>query len=151
MARCFCWDFFTLRWARFRPAPNDNRMFAARKLGAAAARTYGRLHRNDDGSMVFSFRPWLIRPVRSVPVPADLAVGHGVFYSTMLTRTADGEITRFLLPPRYRGHESELARACGDCAIVDVGLRRGWKWLKETLGFGPAPEEPAAVPATAAP
>jgi hypothetical protein len=134
----FCWDFFTVRRARFRPAANDNWLFTARKLGKAPTRTYGRLHRDEDGGLVFNYRPWLVLPPRRAEVPAaGLAVGRGAFYSIIVARDDRDETTLFLLPPRYRGHEADLAQACNIRDVVDVGLRRAWAWLKETLGFRP--------------
>ncbi|HUL54121.1 MAG TPA: hypothetical protein VLT83_11995 [Opitutaceae bacterium] len=142
----FCWDFFTLRRLRFRPAANDNWLFAGSKLGQAPARTYGRLHRNDDGGLVFNYRPWLVLRPRRAEVPtAGLAVGRGAFYSTIVARRDEREATLFLLPPRYRGHEADLAHACNIRDVIDVGLRRAWAWLKETLGFGRRPAAPAAA------
>ncbi|HUJ42802.1 MAG TPA: hypothetical protein VLW52_04250 [Opitutaceae bacterium] len=141
----FCWDFFTVRRLRFRPAANDNWVFAGGKLGQAPARTYGRLHRNDDGGLVFNYRPWLVLKARRAEVPATgLAVGRGAFYSTIVVRRDDRETTLFLLPPRYRGHEADLAHACNIRDVIDVGLRRAWAWLKETLGFGRRQAAPAA-------
>jgi len=132
----FCWDFFTVRRARFRPAANDNWLFAARKLGDAPTRTYGRLHRGEDGGLVFNYRPWLVLAPRRAEVPAaGLAVGRGAFYSTIVAREDGGETTLFLLPPRYLGHEADLAHACNIRDVINVGLRRAWAWLKETLGF----------------
>lgn len=133
----FCWDFFTLRRARFRPAANDNWMFAARKVDRAPLRTYGKLHRGEDGRLEFRYRPWLVLRPRTAEVPATgLAVGRGAFYSTVVTRGEEGARSLFLLPPRYRGHEADLAHACGVRDVIDVGLRRAWAWLKEALGFG---------------
>ena len=140
----FCWDFFTLRRGRFRPAANDNWMFTARKLGKARQRTYGRLRRTDDGGLEFRYRPWLVWPERKVAVRgAGLAVGRGAFYSTIIAHEADDETTLFLLPPRYRGHEADLAHACNIKDVMDIGLRRMWAWLKEALGFGPGKTAPA--------
>ena len=140
-----CWDFFTLRRARFRPAANDNWLFTARRVGAARPRAYGRLHRGEDGRLVFQFRPWLVFRARTAEVPPGaLAVGRGALYSTIVSRTGDDESTFFLLPPRYRGHEADLARACGIHDVIDVGLRRAWAWLKEALGFKRRPAAAAA-------
>jgi hypothetical protein len=140
----FCWDFFTVRRARFRPAANDNWLFTARKLGAAPPRTYGRLHRGEAGGLVFNYRPWLVlRPRRAEVSAAGLAVGRGAFYSTIVAREDGGETTLFLLPPRYRGHEADLAHACEMRGVIDVGLRRAWVWLKETLGFKSRKAAPA--------
>ncbi len=133
----FCWDFFTVRRARFRPAANDNWMFTACKVGGAPLRSYGRLHRGDDGRLEFRYRPWLVLRSRTAEVSAPaLAVGRGAFYSTIVTRGEDGATNLFLLPPRYRGHEADLAHACEVRDVVDIGLRRAWAWLKEALGFG---------------
>lgn len=140
----FCWEFFTLRRLRFRPAANDNWMFTARKIDGAPQRTFGRLHRREDGGLEFNYRPWLVLKARRATVsPAALVVGHGAFFSTMVARTGGNETTMFLLPPRYRGHEAEVAHAYQLDGVIEVGLRRAWSWLKEALGFGG--RKPAAV------
>lgn len=134
----FCWDFFTLRRARFRPAANDNWMFTDRRLAGVPRRTCGRLHRGADGRLVFNFRPWLVLRARAVEVPAaGLAVGRGVLYSEIVTRQQGVEATLFLLPPRYQGHAEDLAHAYDIPDVLDIGLRRAWAWLKEILGFRP--------------
>jgi hypothetical protein len=134
----FCWDFFTLRRARFRPAANDNWMFTDRKLAGVPRRTCGRLHREADGRLVFNFRPWLVLRRRTVEVTvAGFAVGRGVLYSAIVTREQGVEAALFLLPPRYQGHAEDLAHAYNIPEVIDVGLRRAWSWLKEMLGFGP--------------
>ena len=134
----FCWDFFTIRRARFRPAANDNWLFSARNLAGVPPRTSGRLHRGADGRLVFSFRPWLVLRQRTVEVPgAGLAVGRGAFYSAIVARGEAGEATLFLLPPRYQGHAADLAHAYDIPNVVDLVLRRAWAWLKDMLGFGP--------------
>jgi hypothetical protein len=141
----FCWDFFTLRRARFQPAANDNWMFSAGRLAGVPIRTYGRLHRGEDGKLVFNFRPWLVLRPRSSEVPAaGLAVGRGAFSSSIVVRGAEGQATLFLLPPRYQGHAEDLAHACDIRDVVDVGLRRAWAWLKEMLGFAPKAAATAA-------
>ena len=51
------------------------------------------------------------------------------------TVVADSGDTFFLLPPRYRGHEDELARACRFAGGVrEAGLRKAWSALKELFG-----------------
>ncbi len=141
----FCWDFFTLRRARFRPAANDNWMFTARRVDRVPIRTFGRLHRNEDGTLVFNYRPWLVLNPRSAGIARDgLAVGRGMFYSSIVARSGDEQTTLFLLPPRYQGHAPDLAHAYEIHDVVDVGLRRAWAWLKEMLGFAPRPAAAAA-------
>lgn len=131
----FCWDFFTLRRHRFSPAENNNRLFAGANLAGVSVRTYGRLVRSPEGKLEFFYRPWLVLPVRSVAVQADLAkvgINRGLFFSTV---TADDEGTLFLLTPRYHGHETKLARvyALGG-GVRDAGLRRAWGVMQELFG-----------------
>ena len=131
----FCWDFFTLRRARFVPKENDNRMFAGGNLPGVPPRTYGRLALRTSGGIEFYYRPWLVMPERSAVVAndkADLAVGKGLFFSSI---TANDRDTLFLLPPRYHGHEETLARAyLMGGGVRDAGLRKAWSVLKELFG-----------------
>ncbi|MBI4621800.1 MAG: hypothetical protein HY736_01100 [Verrucomicrobia bacterium] len=130
----FCWDFFTVRRARFSPAENDNPMFSGANLPGVPPRTYGRLvQRTGTKALEFFYRPWLVRPVRTAKVPAEtLTVGRGLFFSSI---GADGGKTYFLLPPRYHGHEEVLVRAYGLAGGVrDAGLRKAWSVLRELFG-----------------
>jgi hypothetical protein len=134
----FCWDTFTFRRRRFQVLADANRMFLGRKLEGAPLRTYGRLCQEDDGRLVFRFKPWLVLPERTVELPrAGLVVGRGVFYSEVLGHDAGADRLRtlLLLPPRYLGHEELLARTYGISGTCEIGLRRAWTWLKESLGF----------------
>ena len=55
----FCWDFFTLRRARFRPAANDNWMFTDRKLeGFRAAPAAACIGKRTAGWCLFIVRGW---------------------------------------------------------------------------------------------
>lgn len=130
----FCWDFFTLRRARFRPAVEGNKMFSAGGLKGVPARTHGRLARTAEGGLEFQFRPWMVLPQKVVPVPAaaTIAVGRGFFFSMLDGASA----TLFFLPPRYRGHEEELASAMGFNGVREAGLRKAWGWIRESMGFG---------------
>jgi hypothetical protein len=131
----FCWDFFTVRRARFTPRENDNRMFAGGNLPGVPPRTYGRLALRTSGGIEFYYKPWLVLPERSAVVATDkaqLAVGKGLFFSSI---TANDRDTLFLLPPRYRGHEEVLARAyLMGGGVRDAGLRKAWSVLKELFG-----------------
>lgn len=144
----FSWDFFTLRRRRFQLLADGNKLFTGRDVNGAPLRTYGRLHQDADGKLVFKFRPWLVMPERSVEVPREgLVVGKGVFYSEVLgfEKEADKNTTLLLLPPRYVGHEDLFARTYRINGTCDVGLRRAWSWLKEALGFGGKKTVPAAA------
>lgn len=130
-----CWEFFTRRRARFAPAASGNALFAGAAYPKIPIRTYGRLVRRTDGGLEFVYRPWLVLPPRTAPLPegpAGLAVGEGLFLSTVVR--AEGG-TLFLLPPRYRGHEAKLAQVCGfGGGVKPAGLRKAWSSLKELVG-----------------
>lgn len=131
----FCWDFFTVRRARFTPKENDNRMFAGGNFPGVSPRTYGRLVLRTAGGIEFYYKPWLVLPERSAVVTTDkarLAVGKGLFFSSI---AADDRDTLFILPPRYHEHEEMLARAylLGG-GVRDAGLRKAWSVLKELFG-----------------
>lgn len=146
----FCWDFFTRRRRRFALLADGNKVFLGRRLEGVPVRTYGRLCQGPDGSLTFRFKPWLVLAEREIPVPRDgIVVGRGMFYSEVLGHNAktDRVDTLLLLPPRYVGHEELFARTYNIRGTCEVGLRRAWTWLKETLGFGS--KTPAPVPAAA--
>ncbi len=130
----FSWDFFTGGRRRFVPAAGRNAMFSGGALPGVPVRTFGRLARRADGVLEFAYRPWLLLAPKTATVPADarLAVGQGLFFSTVM---AEGGATFFLLPPRYRGHEAELVRLCDFFGGVQpAGLRKAWGALRELLG-----------------
>lgn len=131
----FCWDFLTVRRSRFKPMENANKMFSGGNLPGIPVRTYGRLLRDPDGSYSFNYRPWLVLAPRTKPlvlVGQSLAVGQGLFISSITHAEAD---TVFLLPPRYRGHEDEIAKiyAMGG-GVVPAGLRKAWSVFRELFG-----------------
>lgn len=141
------WDFFTMRRRRFMLLADGNKLFTGREIADTPLRTYGRLHQDADGKLLFKFRPWLVMPERVIEVPREgLVVGKGVFYSEVLgfDREADKNTTLLLLPPRYVGHEEMFARTYRISGTCEVGLRRAWSWLREALGFGPKKAAAAA-------
>ncbi|MBC8097422.1 MAG: hypothetical protein H7Y43_16575 [Akkermansiaceae bacterium] len=136
----FIWDFVTLRSKRFTPAPTANKLFLSRKINQVPARTYGRLKRDEKGNLVLNYRPWLILPQRTLTLPEGrYEVGRGFFYSEVLRIEADDAKTILLLPPRYLGHEEQLAKVCGLAGTRDVGLLAAWSWLKGMFGGKEAP------------
>ncbi|MBP6507160.1 MAG: hypothetical protein KA257_06310 [Opitutaceae bacterium] len=127
----FCWDFFTLRRARFKLKPVENKLFAGGNLPEVPVRTYGRLRKTETG-MEFVYRPWLVMPERTAVVANNaLHVGKGLFFSSVLT---EGGETYFLLPPRYRGHEEALVQVYGLRGVKAAGLRKAWSVLRELFG-----------------
>jgi len=130
----FTWDFFTLRSRRFSPAENDNPMFTGAHFKGLPVRTYGRLVQRTGGGLQFMHRPWPWQPPRAADVPAgtaDLMVGRGMFFSNIAARE---DLTLFLLPPRYRGHEETLARAYLMAGVRPAGLNKAWSALRELFG-----------------
>ena len=150
-ATIFCWDFFSRRKRRFKVLADGNKVFLGRRVEGVPVRTYGKLYRAADGRVAFRFKPWLMFKQREIEIPRDgLVVGRGVFYSEVLGHDpkADRPTTLLLLTPRYVGHEELFARTYHISGTCEIGLRRAWAWLKETLGFGPkkpAAEEPVLV------
>ena len=131
----FIWDFFTGRKNRFQPDPKENKLFLGCKTLKVPTRTYGKLSRNDQGELVFNFRPWLILPQRTITLPIGIyEAGRGLFYSEIVR--LEGEVTKtvLLLPPRYRGHEEAVAQIYGLHGTRDVGIRAAWAWLKSLFG-----------------
>jgi hypothetical protein len=149
----FTWDFISRKRKRFKPAPDANWMFAARKIEKMPIRTYGKLVKTSDGQLTFEYRPWLVMAKRTQALPEGrYAVGRGLFYPDLLL--VDGEKTKALLtmPPRYKGHEQEVAQAYGLGDVRDTGLLRGiraiWRWFTRSL-FGGESKEAEAAAATA--
>ena len=135
----FIWDFVTLRRRRFQPDTSANRMFLARQINKVPARTYGRLLRDAQGSLVLKYRPWLVLPERALVLPeGSYVIARGLFYSQIMRVEAQGLTAAILLPPRYRGHEEELASIYGLAGVRDAGLRAVSRWLKELFTRVPA-------------
>ena len=134
----FCWDFFTRRSGRFTPKENDNAVFAGGNFPGVPVRTYGRLVQRTEGGLEFFYRPWLWLPERKAKVPvgsAQIAVGRGLFFSTVTTETEGRSATLLLLPPRYSGHEEVLVRAYQlGGGVREAGLRKAWSVLRELFG-----------------
>lgn len=146
----YSWDFFTLRRHRFLPVANGNWMFGARAIGDMPIRTYGKLFTDPAGRHTFEYRPWLVLPKRTLELPpGQYAVGRGLFYPEVMRVDGENTQTLFILPPRYRGHEADLAKACVTTDVRDVGLLKGLKYIgraiKSLFGAGTREELPAAA------
>ncbi|HEX7653984.1 MAG TPA: hypothetical protein VF607_10785 [Verrucomicrobiae bacterium] len=127
----FIWEFFTGRKNRFHPHPQANRLFLGRKVEKVPTRTYGTLRRNEQGQLVLTYRPWLILPSRTLVLPPGrYEAGCGVFYSEILLVEGESAKTILLLPPRFLGHEAEVATIYQLAGTRDVGLRAAWAWFK---------------------
>ncbi|HEX9048232.1 MAG TPA: hypothetical protein VF988_14500 [Verrucomicrobiae bacterium] len=131
----FIWQFFTGGRYRFRPNEKSNRMFLARKRDRVPTRTFGALSRNEKDELVFTYRPWLVLPRRTLVLPpANYEAGRGLFYSEIMRVEGDSVKAVFLLPPHYRGHEEEIAKIYRLAGVRDVGFRAIWAWFKSLFG-----------------
>ena len=136
----FVWEFVTLRRKRFHPDSSVNRLFLARKINQVPARSYGKLLRDEKGSLVLKYHPWLVLPERVLVLPeGQYAVAKGLFYSQIMRVEGEGLSAAMLLPPRYRGHEEELVAIYGLSGVRDAGLRAAFRWFKDLLGFQAQP------------
>lgn len=103
-------------------------------------RTWGRLHENDNGVLVFSYRPWLVMPRRDVSVgPVEsFSCGRGLL-NPFLVANDDPDKPWLRLPPRYRGREDEIASLFGLKQVVDCGVSGALRsWLSEYFGSAKA-------------
>jgi len=137
----FIWDYVTFRKSRFKPDAKENKMFLARETNKVPSRTYGRLARNEQGELVFTYRPWLVLAAKTLALPkANYAVGCGLFHNDIIRVDGEERTAVFTLPPRYNSHEEELTKIYGWGAVVDIGLLGGLKAffaaIKELCGFG---------------
>jgi len=131
----FLWDYFTGHRYRFKPNAGPNSLFLGRKINKVPARTYGKLERSASGELIFNYYPWLVLPRRTITLPAgNYEAGRGFFYSEILRVETDSAKTMILLPPRYLGHEEEVARIHQFAGVRDVGIRAVWGWFKSLFG-----------------
>lgn len=135
----FIWDFCTGRRLRFKPGAKDNHLFLASKTKKVPARTYGKLSANEKGELVLTYRPWLVLAQRTLILPAGkYESGRGLFYSEILSVEGGEAKTVILLPPRYRGHEEEIALIYNFQGTRDVGIRAAWTWFQSLFSGKPA-------------
>lgn len=133
----FSWDLLTLRRARCDPRGTEHRAFTAGKIEGAPVRSCGKLIKTSSGDMQFQYRPWLIFPRKVLKLPnTNLAIGNGFLFPILLRETDGKETALINFPPRYSGHEAELARQYA-LPVHDIGAYRGmkaaWRWIKEFI------------------
>ena len=125
------WDLLTFRHRRFQPGSTENWAFTARRIEAVPARSYGRLARDEQGRLVFHYRPWLVfRQRRLVLGEGTYCLGRGLVYPEVHRVVGEESEAQLLLPPRCRGHEESLTSHYQLTAPRDIGILRGLKGLR---------------------
>jgi len=132
------WDFLTGRDGGADPARAPLAAFSQRGLKGVKVRSYGRLIWNGADPWIFRYRPWLVLPRRSVPLPAgEMAVLKGVVSPLLVRQGALRAQTLVRFPPRFRRREAELAAKLGAGEVLEGrivrGFRAAWRWLKEMV------------------
>jgi hypothetical protein len=129
--------------------------FLARSIADAPVRTYGRLTRAADGSVTFTYRPWLVFSERSVTIPSgNVAVARGLLFPSLLHATDEQQRRRIVVMflPRYRSHEQSIASHFGIVDLQDSPLIKGFRavraWLADTINISKSGGEcgPACAP-----
>ena len=119
---------------RFTPAAGENKLFAGAHLPGVPVRSFGRLVKRTDDAVEFVYKPWLVLAPRVVVVPGaarTLSVGSGAIFSDIVDAE---DRTLFTLPPRYHGHEEQVAQIYGFKDVHPIGLSKAWSELREMLG-----------------
>jgi hypothetical protein len=116
------------------------RAFTAKSFGTVPARAYGRVAKNANGQLTFTYRPWLVGPERSVALPGtSFALSKALLCPIVLHARKEGERSRFLLfiLPRYRKHAERLGTELGLTDVRDGATVKGFKaaknWFAETF------------------
>ena len=138
----FSWEILSGKDGSADPAAGKIAVFTQRGLKGVPVRSFGRLETNG-ARWFFSWRPWLILPRRTLPLPAgEAAVLKGVISPLLVRQGALRAQTLARFPPRYRGREVELAKRLDVREVLDGrivrGLKAAWKWLRETVFGGSA-------------
>lgn len=124
------WDLLSFARTRTRISPEGTRAFLARKVTGVPRRTLGSVFRDSSGSLVFRYRPFLVFPVRTLPLPdARHAIGRGFLHPELLEVRGDEADDILDFPPRYNTHEDGLATAHRVGEVRDIGLRAAWSWF----------------------
>jgi hypothetical protein len=126
------WDLLAFR--REGPDADGSVRAFATNVPNVPRRTWGTLSRGE-GTVTFTWRPWLVLPARSASLPAAGAVGIGLLSPVVFAGPNEGSHELVRLPPRYRGAHGDIAAALG-AEVVEVplvkGLRAAISWMRGT-------------------
>lgn len=109
------------------------RAFNLQEMGNTPLRSYGKLHRRENGELIFSQRPWLIMPAKEVRLEAEPdGLEKGVLYPTVTHKMVDGRVRgSFLLLPRYRHCVSAVGSTLEIEKITDSKLIQSYKTVRK--------------------
>jgi hypothetical protein len=136
----FGWDILTLKHRGFEAADEPMKAFSGRSLDQLPPRTYGELRADGAGGQVFAYRSWLLLPERRITVPpGDKIVGKGLLAPVLAEARGEDDqgkvVARF--PPRFRGHEDQVADRLGAKEVRLLGVRRQFstlqRWVREMM------------------
>lgn len=108
--------------------------FSGKSIHKIPTRTYGYLKRNEDNSIEFIFKPWLIKPARSIVISEasiNFEIGKGLVYPVILESNTKSNKIHFRLPPRYRSHEIELNDVLGIKTLREIGMLKGLRAMRQ--------------------
>jgi len=131
-------DILLFRARRLKSVGAAIRAFANRGVREdVPMRTYGTLTRTEAEELLCTYRPWLVLPLRELRLPdppARYDAGVGLINPYVVRpEGTDGFETCFRLPPRYKGHETEVASALGLGGVRDTSVLRGLRALGRFL------------------
>ena len=131
--------------AQDKPNPGESVPAFSTRVRKVPRRTYGRLHTDQDGTLVFGYRRLLVGPERKVVVgkASDFEVGQGVVFPSVIELIESKEKHKvvFRLLPTSRGAEESI-RACLELAQVrDIRFTKGMQafWTFATDSGGETP------------
>ena len=133
-------DLLTPWRAKRTISPKNAHAFVSLKSLGVPKHTYGRMLREEDGSLVFTYRPRLIMKLKKIKIEGDrLILRRGILHPALLRSTElDGVHERILiLPPRYRKNEHHVAEHLRITEIIDntsvKGIKAAKAWLKDMM------------------
>jgi hypothetical protein len=128
--------------AQDKPNPGERVPAFSTRVRKVPRRTYGRLHTNEDGTLIFGYRRLLVGPEKRVPVgkASSFEVGQGILFPSVIEpiESAGKHRVVFRLLPTHRGAE-ESVRVCLELAQVrdtrfTKGIRSFWRFVAESGG-----------------
>ena len=128
--------------SQHKPRPGEGVAAFSTRVRKVPRRTYGRLYRGPDGSLLFGYRRLLVGPKKNVVVgkASSFEVGQGVFFPSVIEPIESTGKHRvvFRLLPTHRGAEESVRASLELAKVRDVrftkGIRAFWTFITENGG-----------------